>query len=250
MAGEPGLSELHERTESIRWIAFDAVGTLIFPVPPVWAVYHRVARSHGSRQSETEIGQRFRDTFRECEEDDLGKSTDWTRPDRLTADEGREQHRWRRIVANVINDVDDPESCFVELFDYFAGPSAWKCFPEVDEVLKTLHRARYRLSVASNFDSRLDALCDGLPELGPIELRVISSQVGYRKPSLHFYRALAAAADCQPAEILMVGNDFQNDILGAQQAGLQTLFVQRNSPAAASGQIANLRQLVDLLGSR
>ncbi|MCH8840713.1 MAG: HAD-IA family hydrolase [Planctomycetes bacterium] len=131
-------------------------------------------------------------------------------------------------AVQLINDVNDPESCFVELFDHFAGPSAWKCFPEVDEVLKTLHRAGYRLAVASNFDSRLDALCDGLPELGPIELRVISSQVGYRKPSLHFYRALAAAADCQPAEILMVGNDFQNDILGAQQAGLQTHFVQRN----------------------
>ena len=43
MAGEPGLPELLERTVAIRWIAFDVVGTLIFPVPPVWAVYHRVS---------------------------------------------------------------------------------------------------------------------------------------------------------------------------------------------------------------
>lgn len=250
MASEPCLPELPERTVSIRWIAFDVVGTLIFPVPPVSTVYHRVAQAHGSQQSATEIGQRFRDTFRKCEERDLGKSADWTQADRLMTDEGRERHRWRRIVANVINDIDDTESCFVELFDYFAAPSAWKCFPEVGEVLQALHTAGYRLAMASNLDSRLDALCDGLPELGAIELRVISSQVGYRKPSLHFYRALAAAADCQPAEIMMVGDDFQNDILGARQAGLRTLFVQRSAPATANGQIANLRQLVDLPGTR
>jgi catechol 2,3-dioxygenase-like lactoylglutathione lyase family enzyme len=49
---------------------------------------------------------------------------------------------------------------------------------------------RSRLAAASNFDGRFDAICDGLPELRPIEVRTLSSQVGCRKPSVRFYQAL------------------------------------------------------------
>ena len=50
-----------------RVILFDAVGTLIFPLPPVAEAYHRVGCEFGSSRSLAEIKQRFREAYRGSE---------------------------------------------------------------------------------------------------------------------------------------------------------------------------------------
>lgn len=232
---------------SVRWIAFDAVGTLIFPEPPVSAVYGEVARRHGSQLDDEEIAKRFVRLYQENDQKEVDTERNtWKRPDRLQTSEEIEKQRWKEIVTTVLGDVRDPDNCFRELFAYFARPSAWKCFDEVPEVLSRLERRGYRLAVASNFDQRLNKICDGKGELRPIRLRAISSLVGYRKPSLHFFRALQRLAQTPPLEILVVGDDYTNDILGGREAGMQTLFLDRGQ-STERGRINTLTEFLDLL---
>lgn len=46
------------------------------------------------------------------------------------------------------------------------------------------------------------------------------------KPSMEFYHLACKMLECQPKECIMIGDDTESDILGAQVAGLQTALVK------------------------
>lgn len=84
---------------------------------------------------------------------------------------------------------------------------------------------RLTIGVASNFDDRLRSVLAGLPEL-PFDRRlIISADVGWRKPAPRFFAAVAAAMACPPEQILMIGDDAENDVSAARAAGLQAILV-------------------------
>jgi muconate cycloisomerase len=227
------------------WIAFDAVGTVIHADPPVATVYHAIGTEHGSRRSVEEIRQRFQTVFRNVEQSDWGHSqSDWSRADCLKTSDIVEIGRWRGIVHAVFDDVDDCEGCFQELLAHFGRPDAWRCYPDVKETLAALSARGFRLALASNFDSQLNTVVDGLAELEPIDCRVISSIAGYRKPSLHFYRRLTKQAACPAERILMVGDDFENDVAGALAAGLRAVHLCRKESTASKASIRTLSALL------
>jgi putative hydrolase of the HAD superfamily len=225
-----------------QWIAFDAVGKLIHPVPAAGEVYHQVAARFGSRLAADEVAVRFRRAFRESEQGDLSLSD----AARLATSEAREYERWQQIVTQVLDDVTDVAGCFAELFTHFANPASWRCFDEVPHVLADLQSRGYRIALASNFDRRLHPVCDGLPGLAEISVRIISSEVGCRKPGRGFFDALVTHTGCPADEVLMVGDDAANDIEGARQAGLDAVCINRRTPPGP-GEIGNLRELIKWL---
>jgi putative hydrolase of the HAD superfamily len=229
-------------TPPYRWIAFDAVGTVIHPTPPPGDVYYETARRFGSRLERDEIARRFKQAFRASERQDAAAEMAL----RLCTSEDRERGRWQEIVAAVIDDAAESTACFAELFGHFARPQAWACFEEVPAVLAWLTDQGYRVAIASNFDRRLHSVCDGIDALRKIDLRIISSEVGWRKPSRAFFEALVAGAGCRPDEVLMVGDDFANDIEGARQAGLGAVSINRKG-VAGPDEIEDLWQLRELL---
>lgn len=237
--------------KSIRWVAFDAVGTLIFADPPVHIAYYRVGRKYGSASSPEEVRTRFRQSYARhaAALDERGEilgdcaTSQAANAPGIHDGEADEREFWRRIVGEVFPDVADTEGCFEELFGYFANPRAWSCFADVEEAFSELRQRGYRLSVASNFDSRLHRIIEGLPELRGIEKRVISSEVGCRKPSAAFYRELLQSCGCGPDELLLVGDDPVNDIEGAQRMGIGAMRIDRRAEAGER----SLRFLTDIL---
>jgi putative hydrolase of the HAD superfamily len=229
----------------IRWIALDAVGTLIHPNPPAGVVYHRVGVRHGSRLGAEEAASRFRDVLTGLVECDVLHCGCPEADDPLHTCESRERSRWQQIVEAVLDDAANPEECFQELFAHFGRPEAWACFPEVGSALEKLRGAGFRLAVCSNFDGRLNAVMDSTPELGPIELRVISSEVRYRKPSARFFDALTFGAKCAGSEILFVGDDPANDVAAAQAAGLWAWEIDRGRDPRQNQTLCSLNDLVE-----
>jgi putative hydrolase of the HAD superfamily len=191
-----------------------------------------------------DVAARFRDVFARVAESTHPSCSCAEARDRLHTCETRERFKWQEIVRLVLDDVAAPDACFEELFAHFARPDSWTCFPEVGAALRKLREAGYRLAVCSNFDSRLNSVMEGLPELAPIELRIISSEVKYRKPSGRFFEALIRSANCAASEILFVGDDPANDVAAAQAAGLAALQLDRKY---ASVQNRNLRSLDELV---
>jgi putative hydrolase of the HAD superfamily len=222
-------------------IFFDAVGTLIHPDPSAPAVYAEIGQRHGSRLNLETIAQRFRDAF--GRQDDIDRLAAWR------TDEERERRRWRAIVAETLTDVADTDACFRELFGHFARPDAWGLNPVAGPTLRALADTGWRIGLASNFDGRLRGVAAGLQELRPVSLIVVSSEVGWRKPSQKFFRALQEAAAEDPAKIVLVGDDPINDYDAARSAGLAAVLYDPRD-ARRDGAVQRIRRLSDLLPVR
>lgn len=219
-----------------RAVFFDAVGTLIHPDPAVGAVYAEIGRRHGSSQRFDDIRARFGPAFRRQEQ--LDSAAAWQ------TSEEREFQRWRDIVTEILDDVPSPAACFAELYEHFARPSAWRCTADAAVTLRNLTERGLIVGMASNFDQRLHGVVAGLPELAALRHVVVSSEVGWRKPSAHFFAAMCQTANLTPAEVLFVGDDVVNDLEGAQQAGVPALLYDPAGQHAARKPIAALADLL------
>ena len=210
-----------EGWDRIEGIVLDAVGTLIEPEPSVARAYASAALEQGQVVDVAEVKRRFARHFRDDEVDEqLGP---------MVTDEAIERRRWRRIVGSVLPDLPDPGRAFDELWGHFGRPAAWRCFPDVAPGLEALRRAGYPVRIASNFDGRLRAVAAGRLELAEfVATLVISSEVGYRKPHATFYAAACASLELPPDRVLCVGDDPENDVLGAERAGLRGALLDRD----------------------
>ncbi len=220
---------------SLRAVVFDAVGTLITPDPPAGDAYHRVGQRHGSVQPVEEVRRRFTAAFR---------TTVRSVEDPHRTDEPAEREFWRSVVETVFDELSPAavEPCFLELFEHFADPNAWRVYPDVAPTLRQLRSMGLTVAVASNFDRRLHAVFDRHSDLAAIEHRFVSSEIGWRKPDARFFTTVCRELDCSPADVLYVGDDPSIDVAGAVAAGLPAILLRRSGPKE-TGVVSDLREL-------
>lgn len=61
--------------------------------------------------------------------------------------------------------------------------------------------------------------------------QLISSDYGCMKPDVHFYKAIIDKYNLNPSTTVMLGDSFENDVKGAQNAGLNAIHLSgTNSP--------------------
>ena len=141
--------------------------------------------------------------------------------------------------------VTNPEVCFNQLFDHFATPSSWQLADDFQKVIAALVERDILVGLGSNYDRRLWKVLDGFPELAPLRERtVISSVVGYRKPAVEFFQNVIEAAVCAPGEVLFVGDDLENDYLGAIAAGLEARLLDIHNRHNSPRRILRLTELI------
>jgi putative hydrolase of the HAD superfamily len=229
----------------IKAVFFDAAGTLIKPVRNVGDSYAAFAAKYGKHVAPEDIIGRFRQCF------DAAPRLAFPGANKNTLGE-LERAWWKNLVAQVF----EPwrpfagfDSCFAELFAYFADPKAWSLYPDVLETLAALRQRGLILDVISNFDSRLLGILEGLGAGGLFDRVFVSSQVGYAKPDRRIFDAALAYHGLASAAALHVGDSEIHDLRGAVEAGIRGILVERrNSPAAAtSDRIDNLTSLLSLL---
>jgi putative hydrolase of the HAD superfamily len=223
----------------IRGIVFDAVGTLIKPVPSVAEAYTAAARRQGVVLDPEEVKARF----------DVHFQSDKVHGEQgaLSTDDATERRRWRMIVTGVLPEVADTERAFEELWDHFGRSDSWWCYPDVAAALDWLADQAISVCVGSNFDGRLRGVVNGLPALKDrTETLVISSEVGFRKPHPSFFHAACAQLGLPPARVLCVGDDPENDVRGAIRAGLSGLLLDRGAGITSDlPHVPNLTALIE-----
>ena len=101
-----------------------------------------------------------------------------------------------------------------------------RLYPHVLESLETLRKKGYRLWLLSNAQevfTRYELRHLGL--LDAFDGIYISSSFGFRKPDVRFFRALLEEQHLDPKACLMIGNDRDTDMAGAEAAGLATFYM-------------------------
>ena len=171
-----------------------------------------------------------------------------TPPPEVTSDE-LERERWRRVVCDVFHEWPQAGGrLFDELWDHFASGASWRLFDEAAVVWRQLADRGWCLAIGSNFDRRLIRLCSELPPLDECRWVFPSSQMGYPKPETGFFRKVERALGLAPRELLLVGDDFRNDIEGAVLAGWHARWVHRDAAQTTRGW-TTLLPLLDQLPS-
>ncbi|HEY4692615.1 MAG TPA: HAD-IA family hydrolase [Bellilinea sp.] len=127
--------------------------------------------------------------------------------------------------------------------------------PGVKEMLERLN-GRHRLAVGSNADvSDGPMLAAALARLGIVEYFsdfFSSVDLGVRKPEPAYFKIIENSMNVLPSEVVMVGDSYVNDVLGAVQAGWRAIWFNPSGEAVtglAPQHTAELACMTDLPGA-
>lgn len=121
----------------------------------------------------------------------------------------------------------------------------------------------YHVGIITNgaHDEHTDSQLSKVKHLGlseRIQSLTISGEIGVRKPKIEIFKVACERADVLPKEAVYVGDSVQNDIVGANRAGMISIFINRKSekliPQVADEQpdytISNLHDVLSCLGHK
>ena len=171
--------------------------------------------------------------------------------DQATAD-GRETHNrlWVAGALQALGHTVSPEdACIAQAVDAYFEPFITSCqlIPGTREMLESL-RGQYRLALVSNFTH--PPAVEQILARGGIapffEEVLISGRLGFRKPHPTVFAELTKRLGLDPAEVMFVGDELQADIVGAQKAGLRSVWMtyrQKLERPSPLGQFVGLSEL-------
>ena len=200
-----------------RFVLLDAVGTVIFPDPPVAKAYYQAAISHAAQISEAEIKTRFPHAVSKYYDRKSGVY-------HLPCSDESDRLLWQQIVKEVF-DEQYSEELFEDLWSHFAAPHSWSTFPDVNGLIKNLQDCGFSVGIASNFDSRLAPIVRHLiPEIRDDQI-FYSTKLGFAKPDVRFFKAIEARVHhTESSRFLMIGDHWSLDFEAARRAGWSALW--------------------------
>ena len=226
----------------IRAVFFDAAGTLLRVNGSVGETYARLAREHGKAVSVRAL----EDGFRRCFATAPPMAFPGAEADQIPR---LEKAWWHDVVQQVfapLGPFPGFEAYFNALYDFFAEPQAWQLYPEAHRTLAVLHARGYRLGVISNFDARLFGVLNGLDIGHFFDPIIASTRAGAAKPEPAIFQRALAECDLRPQEALHIGDSYELDIVGAQQAGLTPVLIHRSGRQQSTDDYHVVRGLDEL----
>jgi len=133
--------------------------------------------------------------------------------------------------------------------------------PMNTDALKALRRAGLRLGLISNADAMEIATWPGSPLAGLFDTEIFSCDVGLAKPDTEIYRRCLEVMALPASDCMFVGDGGSNELVGAKEVGLTTVFIsgliQELWPeriaarrAVADYHITHLPEILDLVSIR
>ena len=104
-----------------------------------------------------------------------------------------------------------------------------KLVPYAQEVLDELRAHAYHLSIVSNGFRNVQY--DKLRNSGLLhyfDTIVLSEEVGFMKPDPRFFEHALEKSAANASQVLLVGDNYEVDVLGARQYGIDALHFNRN----------------------
>lgn len=129
--------------------------------------------------------------------------------------------------------------------------SGWTRYPDVSNALSQLTAAGIPTAILSNGSTEQQK--DKLSQIGIADLvgRVLTAEdIGHAKPDPATYLAGCEALELEPSHVLHVGDIYDLDVVGAREAGLRAVQIDRNlsTDQLQDDQINSLTDLMSFIG--
>jgi putative hydrolase of the HAD superfamily len=102
-----------------------------------------------------------------------------------------------------------------------------------DEVKSSLFNLskRYGLGIVSNFKVRggIEELLKSAGKAELFKIKIVSVNIGWRKPDMKIYNTAKEEAGLNADEILFIGDDFECDYIGPKKAGMNSILLDRSN---------------------
>ena len=237
------MSETAHPTSRYRAVLLDAGGTLLGPRESYGHVYASVLEGVGIRASPQEFERAIHETM-DAMESEIPEGAD-----RFRHFPGGEAEFWlrfaRRAMESTAGLTVDPATAMAALEglrEAFRRPEAWEVFPDVVPTLTALRERKVPRAIVSNWDGRLPEILEML-ELAPLfDAIVVSHLEGVEKPSPELFHIALRRLGVAAGDAVHVGDRPDQDIAGAEAAGVDGLLIDRQGGDGA------LRDLTPLLG--
>ncbi len=146
---------------------------------------------------------------------------------------GRETEFYRSVNARLVEHMGlrAEDDTLDDIHAMFEREVVYRPYPDAVRALKSLRAAGFRMGVISNFSHRLPKILDALGLADYLDTVTYSFDVGAEKPHPKIFRTALARANAMPEEVLMVGDSYEADYLGARRAGLHAALLCRDGPA-------------------
>jgi len=222
----------HSARRRIDAVLFDMGFTMVYFEPAQSMIVHKSLRDVGAARSVDEIeaaiqvvwGHYYHDaataTFPATEEYD----------NQVQADLGR------NFLSRLGLDVDDETlQIYMDHVDaWFNRPGVMRCYPEVREVLASLQSQGCRLGIVSNWSWNLRDRVAQVELDAFFEIVWASAYAGCNKPHPRIFHQALEQMNLSPERVLYVGDSYQHDVIGARNAGVEVVLLDRDGTSEAS----------------
>lgn len=120
-------------------------------------------------------------------------------------------------------------------------------YDDVMPTLQTLKKKQLTIGLLSNLQREIDSMCRELGIADYIDFSVTSGQVGSDKPKPPIFLKALEMARVKPAEALHIGDQYQNDVLGARGVGITAILVDRTNLYADITDCPRIRDLGEVV---
>ena len=205
-----------------RAVFFDAGHTLLYAQPDLATIYAEVTATFGAQLGPSTFAAAFGPAFK------AGVAE--AAPDGRASD-AQDLALWRGVTRRLHEavELDVPfEAWFGALWGRFGRAETWRLYDDVVETLQAMRARGLKLGIVSNWDSRLRGIAEGLGLTALVDFLVISAEAGVRKPDPGIFRLACEKAGVRPEEAFHIGDLAEEDVVGAQRAGIRAVLIERS----------------------
>lgn len=120
-------------------------------------------------------------------------------------------------------------------------------YDDVLATLKTLKEKNLTIGLLTNLQREIDSMCRELGIASYIDFTVTSGEVGADKPQAPIFLKALELAKVKPAEAIHIGDQYQNDCIGARGVGINPVLLDRASLQTAISDCPRIASLTEIV---
>ncbi|HAA96078.1 MAG: HAD family hydrolase [SAR202 cluster bacterium] len=232
----------------IKAVSFDFYNTLVRFWPPLEDIQQAACREQGLEVPKEAItrGYAVADIYfnRENENRSLGQRSEEDRLDFFS--------RYEKIILDEAGFPVDLETARKVWLGTTKIPKDFAPFDDTVPALKALQESGYKLGIITNLRRDMNEIFQRLGLSPYLDFTVSSEEAGIEKPHAPIFMAALKKAEAAPEEVVHVGDQIRSDVMGANDAGMQGVLIDRTghtSEGAECPTISSLSELPQLLKS-